>query len=106
MTAQDLIDQKKREIAALEAEQQNCPHSWGLNEYNPRKTGGHEQEDFHFPRPGRMVYVPEITHKRWTRRCTKCGKIEHTERTKSVSRRGTIPGTTATEEVPDFGDDR
>lgn len=104
MTAQDKIDQKRREIASLEREQLSCSHTWEAIKYEPIVSGGREVEDYHFPRPGRMVYIPEQRRPRWTRRCSKCGKIEETERTKPVHRPGSMPGTTATEQIPDFGD--
>jgi hypothetical protein len=107
MTTQDKIDQKKREIAALEGEQQRCSHTWGEIKYEPRTTGGYETEDTMFPRPPYpKVWIDKKVHPRWSRTCTKCGKTEHTENTKSVTRAGSMPGTTATEEVPDFGDGR
>jgi hypothetical protein len=106
MTAQDEIDRRQQELENLRRQQARCAHGWGSVTYAPRKTGGYQAEDYHFPRPGRMVWVEETTHPRWTRKCNQCGIVEQTETTKSVSRPGRIEGTTCTEQVPDFGDER
>lgn len=106
MTTQDEIERRRREILQLEQQQRSCPHSFDPAWYDPRKTGGHQVEDGLWPEPGRMVWLPEKIHPRWARRCTLCGLVEKTERTRKISRPGSIPGTTTTEEIPDFGDER
>lgn len=107
-TAQDELDRKLREIAALEAQMDRCPHSWGADiKYVPRETGGYEAEDTMFPRPPYpKVWIEKKIHPRWSRRCVTCGKVQHTERTKSIVRQGPIPGTTTTEQIPDFAEER
>jgi hypothetical protein len=105
MTAQDEIERRKREIANLEAEQQRCAHNWDETVYDPRKTGGYQTTDHHGWRPSEF-WVPEVMHPRWRRRCKMCGLVQHTEKTKAISRAGVIPGTTATENLPDFGEER
>lgn len=83
---------KLREIAELDNHTPRCPHEWGLVVYDPRRL---DDEN-----------TPARTVDRWSRRCTACGKIEHTEFTTNVARPGNHPGTSVTERVPDFGDDR
>lgn len=48
------------------------------------------------------IHVPSETIKQWTRTCNKCAFDEHTTRTKKVSKPGSIPGTSAEEEIPVF----
>ena len=48
------------------------------------------------------VHVPRQVEKRWARTCTVCGLTQHTKHTEEAARRGDIPGTKATEQVPVF----
>lgn len=106
MTIQDEIDKTKRRLAELEAAQSRCSHTWGKPTYDPYDTGGYLTTDSQGWRP-REVSLPRETHRRWARKCNTCGKIEHTEKTRTTTRPGcTVPGTITHEEVPDFGEDR
>lgn len=95
MTAQDEIDKKRREIRALEEQQERCPHAFDVPQYAPHTTWR-----------GVGPWVPGSTHHSWHRRCSLCGRVETTEKTKSVVRPGAVTGTTTTEHVPDFGEER
>lgn len=107
MTAQDEIERKRRELAALVAQQNHCPHEWGADiKYVPREEGGYEAEDYLFPIPGRKVWVERKIFPRWSRTCRTCGKTEYTERTRIITRAGSIPGTKSEEHVPDFAEER
>lgn len=107
MTLQAQIDSLRRQIQDLEIQQARCPHDWGDIEYTPTVTEAYSARSWHGPGPLRshpMVSVPRQERPRWRRVCATCGLVEHTERTKEVQRRGTVPGTTASEKVPTFSD--
>lgn len=106
MTAQDEIDKKRREIAALEAHQRSCAHSFLPMYYDPIVVRGHQVEDYMFPQPGRMVWIDEKVTPQWSRKCSLCGLVESTKKTKPITRPGSVAGTTTTDQVPDFGEER
>lgn len=81
MTAQDKVRFIKIAIDTLERQ---CSHYWGETKYTPRIIpGGYDPGD----PPGTMgidrrlpCSWPSEEIPKWTRVCTKCGKIEITER--------------------------
>lgn len=98
------LDQLKSTIAGME---RDCSHTWGPTEYKPIE---HRAYTIPGDAPGTMgvdwrgpCYVPATTEKVWSRTCTKCGKVETTQRTKKEYRAGAIAGTSSQVEIPDFG---
>lgn len=89
-------DRRAQELKnRLAATERDCAHNWSKPVYNPIV-----QEAYTDPGdpPGTMgidwrgpCYVPRKETKRWTRTCSKCGKVEHTQ---SVN--------TQTTEIPRF----
>jgi len=105
MTLQAQIDALKLQIKDLEAQQARCRHEWGDVTYAPVVTKAYSARSLHGPGPLEshpLVHVPRQERPRWERTCTRCGLAQHTERTEEISRRGQVPGTTATERVPVF----
>jgi hypothetical protein len=95
--------------AIAQAERQ-CRHQWGEIKYKPIEHPGYQ---FHGDPPGTMgvdrqlpCYIPSSTTKVWERTCLQCGKVETTSATKRVQAAGSIPGTTAHVDAPQFNDDR
>ena len=79
-------EQLKREyeskLSALRREQSNCNHEWGEVKYDPeikREPNGCTWEF----RGSDGWIVPTgyryVEHKRWSRTCKKCGKVEYTK---------------------------
>lgn len=107
MTLQDQIREHETAIAKLKVQQARCHHTWASIEYDPRLEGGYTTTAWHWPgsmRDGPRIYIPEERHPRWSRTCTICGLVQKTEHTKEILRPGTMPGTTISEKVPNFGD--
>jgi hypothetical protein len=103
MTLQDQIDALKAQVQGLEERQRRCVHEWGDVQYAPRSEGGYNAPVRVGCRDtGNTFWVSKQEIPRWRRACRTCGLVQHTERTKEVSRRGQVPGTTATEKVPTF----
>lgn len=103
-TLQDQINELQAKLERLRAAQARCPHKWGDIRYAPRETGGYKTKPMHW-HPGREcadIYVAPQSHPRWARTCETCGVAQHTERTEDIPRRGQLPGTQATEQVPVF----
>jgi len=104
MTLQAQIDALEAQIRGLKAQQTRCPHKWGEVQYVPRKTPGYRTKSawWHPGRDCEDIFVPDEIHPRWSRTCETCGLTEHTERTKEIPCRGTVPGTKGTQQIPVF----
>jgi hypothetical protein len=89
-----LLDQATREYreaqAVVEAFQRTCNHSWDHPEgkYDPIYHPGYSYPG---DKPGTMGvdfrpggYVDARTEDRWTRTCTRCGKVETTTATRDI----------------------
>ena len=69
-------------LATLRTEQNNCRHEWGEVKYDPEiKT---EPYGCRTVNQGSDIWCePEgyrnVEHKRWSRTCKKCGKVEYTK---------------------------
>jgi hypothetical protein len=102
------LDRQKRELEQeLSQFQTACKHDFTV-EYTPDRQ---EARTFTGDPPGTMgidrqlpFSVPAKTFPKWTRTCKNCGKQQETLLLKNVVNRGTFPGTSITEQVPDFGD--
>lgn len=105
MTIQDEIRELEGRLENLRAQQSRCPHDWGDIEYDPKITKAYSARSWQGPGPLEshpLVHIPRQELPRWKRECKTCGLTQYTERTKEVQRRGSLPGTTATEKVPAF----
>lgn len=87
MNSNDKIIQLQREIEAEKAKMNSCNHIWGDPFSNPetiQEGYGSVQDgagsDPHWSYEG---YRPKVIP-RWTRKCTLCGKEEHTYKTEAV----------------------
>lgn len=79
-------EQLKREyenkLNTLRTEQNNCKHEWGEVKYDPeikREPYGYRtvfQGSDHWGEP---EGYHDVEHKRWSRTCKKCGKVEYTK---------------------------
>ena len=108
MSIQDEIDRHKAEIARLESRQRSCAHQWKPVQYDPIIRKGFMAQP-QWAHPGREcadVWFEGSTTPRWSRCCSLCGFVQYTTNTKTQQRQGAIAGTTGTEQVPDFGDER
>lgn len=83
MTRQEQLKKEYEEkLAEINREQANCDHEWGEVVYDPEITS--EPIDFELKFRGSDCYhVPtgyhDVEHKRWSRTCKKCGKVEYTK---------------------------
>ena len=87
MTTQDQIDALQAQIDRLKEEQQRCQHNWGDTYSNPRKTKEQvatgkliQQGSDAWPE----TRLQDVEVPRWSRKCTKCGLVQHTERMREV----------------------
>src|SRR5208282_283628 len=83
-------------------------HRWGPVQYTPIEHKGYQTQG---DPPGTMgvdwqgpMWVDASTTKQWTRVCARCGKTETTRSTRKERIAGSIPGTSAEGDVPDFDD--
>lgn len=88
----------------LEYIRRNCQHSWSETVFEPI-----HQAAVHIPaeKPAgsdwrSAVDLPAKTTRQWRRTCTACKMSQTTQRTKKMQVSGTIPGTMAEAEIPDF----
>lgn len=102
MILQEEIDALRAKLKKLEAEQAQCLHDWGAPIFDPYTCGGYHADVPNVAGSGYKTWIPEQRHNQWTRTCRCCGLVQHTERTREISRPGTLPGCTATETVPAF----
>lgn len=79
-------EQLKREyeskLSALRREQSNCNHEWGEVKYDPEIK--REPYGYRIVTQGSDVWgepkgYRDVEHKRWSRTCKKCGKVEYTK---------------------------
>lgn len=98
------LDRMKAELAAIH---RGCRHQWGDIGYCPIRTEAYTSPG---DEPGTMgvdfrgpCHFPATTTKQWERTCAKCGLNQKTQRVKPVHAAGAFAGTSATQEVPDFG---
>jgi len=84
---QQQIDGIQREINVLESNQKSCKHKWGETKYDPYKgyesydTGSYDKQGVHmYP----IMAAREVLNPRWTRVCSECGLVEHTEKTTEI----------------------
>ena len=69
-------------LKALKAEQNSCIHEWNKPIYDPeitREPYGHEMVTQGSDVWWRPIGYHDIEHKRWSRTCRKCGKVEYTK---------------------------
>lgn len=71
----------ERKLSALRAERNRCCHEWGEVKYDPEIKK--EPYGYRTVAKGSDVWgEPEgyhdVEHKRWSRTCKKCGKVEYT----------------------------
>lgn len=79
-------EQLKREyeskLSALRTEQKNCNHEWGEVKYDPEITKEAYGCELVFQGSDcwtRPTGYHDVEHKRWSRTCKKCGKVEYTK---------------------------
>lgn len=79
-------EQLKREyenkLSALRTEQRNCNHEWGEVKYDPeikKEPYGCEMVTQGSDVWWRPKGYHNVEHKRWSRTCKKCGKVEYTK---------------------------
>lgn len=96
----------KSKESQLEHIQRSCQHQWGSVVYAPIH---HEAYTVPGDEPGTMgvdfrgpCYVPSETIRQWKRTCSKCNLTQTTQYTKKQTVSGSIAGTTAEQEVPEF----
>lgn len=78
---EQLKEEYERKLSALRAEQNRCCHEWGEVKYDPEIKK--EPYGYRMVTQGSDVWgEPEgyrdVEHKRWSRTCKKCGKVEYT----------------------------
>lgn len=82
MTREEQLKREyERKLSALRAEQNICCHEWGEVKYDPEIKK--EPYGYRMIAQGSDVWgEPEgyhdVEHKRWSRTCKKCGKVEYT----------------------------
>lgn len=108
------IERLNRELEAakggLQQLERSCKHEFYETIYTPIMTDGYKI-DGDPPGVGGVdrrfdTYVADTTDKVWTRVCKKCAKVEKTTQTRKQVVAGSIAGTTAEIQIPDFGDKR
>lgn len=77
----DKIRDLQRQIEADQSKISNCKHTWCEAYYDPETTK--EPYGYRTEKQGSDVWgMPEgyrdVTKDRWSRKCTKCGHVEHT----------------------------
>ena len=104
------VEESQRRLAEV---QENCidsgGHVWGDVTFDPQYREGYTiPSDLDLginlgvdTRVSR-VHVPPETANEWVRTCDKCGTEQRTRQTKAITRPGSVPGTSATENVPVF----
>ena len=83
----DKIKQLQDQIRVEQRKMDNCSHSWSVGKSNPetkREPYGHTMvaqgsDVWYEPQGYRNVTIP-----RWTRKCSLCGKEEHTYKQKPI----------------------
>jgi hypothetical protein len=83
----DRIRQLQKEIEREESKIENCKHVFEKSFFNPETVK--EPYGFHYEGHGSDPYlVPDgyrdVKKDRWTRKCTICGKEEHTTKLKPI----------------------
>ena len=88
-TPQDKIERAQREIELAKEQQKSCHHDFAKAVYNPEQTTKPEinwskglqgsGSDTWYDTYERPISIP-----RWSRTCTKCGKVEYTHKEKVV----------------------
>ena len=103
-SASSTLESRKSERAEL---QRSCQHQFSKVVYDPIVREGYRDPgdpegtmgiDRRLP-----FYVERSETRRWRRTCPKCELTQTTQRTKTQQRSGSVAGTFATEDVPDFG---
>lgn len=81
MTEEMLRRKYEQDLADLRRKQNNCTHIWGETKYDPEIT----QEPASWDYEGRgsdiwpvVTSYKRVEKKRWSRTCSKCGKVEYT----------------------------
>lgn len=80
---EQLRKEYEKKLSALKLEQDNCDHEWGEVKYDPEIKS--EPYGYRMVAHGSDVWgEPEgyhnVEHKRWSRTCKKCGKVEYTNK--------------------------
>ena len=80
---EELRREYERKLTALKLEQNRCIHEWGEVEYDPEIKS--EPYGCRTVNQGSDIWCePEgyhnVTYKRWSRTCKKCGKVEYTKK--------------------------
>ncbi len=83
----DKIKELQAQIKAEEAKIRNCSHTFGEPYYNPETVV--EPYGFKTVGQGSDVWTEpqgyhEVSKKRWSRKCQKCGNEEHTYKQEAV----------------------
>ena len=79
---EELKKEYETKLAILRAEQASCSHEWDEVKYDPEikkepygcKTVKYGSDIFTEPEG-----YHDVEHKRWSRTCKKCGKVEYTK---------------------------
>lgn len=83
----DKIRELQRQIEAENRRISNCRHSWG-EAYNNPETTREPYGSVMITQGSDCWYEPQgyedVTKPRWTRKCSECGKEEHTYKQKPV----------------------
>ena len=82
MTEEMLRRKYEQDLADLRRRQNNCTHSWGETKYDPEfkeEPTGYEYEGAGSDRWPVATGYRKVEVKRWSRTCTKCGKVEYTK---------------------------
>lgn len=81
MTEEQLKREYERKLSALRAEQNRCSHEWGEVKYDPeikKVPYGYKTITQGSDVWGEPEGYRDVEHKRWSRTCKKCGKVEYT----------------------------
>lgn len=83
MTREEQLKKEyESKLSALRREQNSCNHEWGEVKYDPEIK--REPYGYRMVKQGSDIWgEPEgyrdVEHKRWSRTCKKCGKVEYTK---------------------------
>ena len=82
MTREEQLKREyERKLSALRAEQNRCFHEWGDFKYDPeikKEPYGYRMIAQGSDVWGETECYRDVEHKRWSRTCKKCGKVEYT----------------------------
>lgn len=80
---EQLRKEYEKKLSVLKLEQDNCDHEWGEVKYDPEIKS--DPYGYRMIAHGSDVWgepdgYHDVEHKRWSRTCKKCGKVEYTNK--------------------------